>query len=457
MPETRPLVTSPSARRRNRVILILLLLTIVLVVLYSQRERLIRGYVAYRVYSSRIFTPPWSSERSIGWSHFREAASFYWDFAGYILDRQRRVKKFEPTLKPLVQEIDRRQAAGQGMQYSMHIYREIRWRLNFTSDEAATAARIEDLQRSLDEANKQELAVQQQASDGSYALGINVWYLTLYYSVEDGLDNGANPQYRLAFLDRINSPQKLTAQLASALYDDLPKTGQFNREELDETFSALARLLFKMQPVGYSFDPGLRDALKTFVIKWQNPATGCWGQWIVDRHGRIWKMDDIGITFHVISDLGGDVPHLDMVAKRLLQLDNTDFPAGILFDGHYENHLNWDAVKIFRYAWPFLDENRRQQARAEMSQMLNWCLTKSLQPDGSFKVSELDDTVGDAFSYGVEFLRETGYFRAQDRFWTDQDFPDARSVHDRIENKIKSIGLNDPELKDAYNVLQETR
>jgi hypothetical protein len=241
------------------------------------------------------------------------------------------------------------------------------------------------------------------------------------------------------------------------LLDDFTKTGVFNREELDETFSAVARLLFGHKRTGYAFHPQLGDALRAFVIRWQNPATGCWGQWLVDRQGRIWKMDDVGITFHVVSDLHGDVEHKDLIAKRLLQLDDVNFPAGIRFNGHYENHLNWDAVKIFRLAWPTLDEPTRQQARAEIARMLDWCLTQSLQPDGSFKVSDLDDTVGDAYSYGVSFLRETGYFRREDRFWTDQDFPQSGSVRDRIEAKLKSIGLSDPGIKGAYDDLQSVK
>lgn len=48
--------------------------------------------------------------------------------------------------------------------------------------------------------------------------------------------------------------------------------------------------------------------------------------------------------------------------------------------------------------------------------MLNWYLTKSYQHDGSFKISELDDTIGDAYRYGVHFLREAGYFRREGRF-----------------------------------------
>ena len=192
------------------------------------------------------------------------------------------------------------------------------------------------------------------------------------------------------------------------------------------------------------------------MAHWQNPSTGCWGQWMVDRQGRVWKMDDMGMTFHVISDLNGEVQHKDMIARRLLQLDHVNFPAGIQFDGHYENHLDWDAVKIFRSAWPTLDSATRQLVRAEILHMLDWCLKHSYQADGSFKMSDLDDTEGDAYRYGVDFLTEAGYFKRDDRFWTDQQFPESKAVHDRIEAKLKSMGLNDPGLKEAYETLQTT-
>ena len=76
------------------------------------------------------------------------------------------------------------------------------------------------------------------------------------------------------------------------------------------------------------------------------------------------------------------------------------------------------------------------------------------QPDGSFKVSDLDDTPGDAYEYGVAFLIETGYFQRSNRFWTDQDFPQATTVRDRNESRLKLMGLTDPKLKDAYNSLR---
>jgi hypothetical protein len=353
-----------------------------------------------------------------------------------------------------VKEINRRQGAGEDMHYSLHIYREVRWLLNFTSDIAATNARISALRQSLTQTEEQKRARDQQASDGSWGLGIDAWYLRFYYSVDDVQKCRFAPRYPLAFLDRINSPEKLVFQLDSDLFDDFTKTGVFNREEHDETFSGITLLLFQTRPTGcYAFHPQLKDTLRAFVERWQNPETGCWGQWLVDRQGRVWKMDDMGMTFHVISDLKGEVQHKDKIARRLLQLDRVNFPAGILFDGHYENHLNWDAVKIFRSAWPSLDDATRQQARGEISRMLKWCLTKSYQPDGSFKVSDLDDTQGDAFRYGIWFLQEAGYFQGKDRFWTDQTFPDSKAVHDHIEAKLTSIGLNDPALKEAYETL----
>jgi hypothetical protein len=42
----------------------------------------------------------------------------------------------------------------------------------------------------------------------------------------------------------------------------------------------------------------------------------------------------------------------------------------------------------------------------------------------------------------------------KDRFWTDQDFPDSKAVQEPIEAKLKSIGLNDPALKEAFDTLR---
>jgi hypothetical protein len=441
------------SRYRRRFIFVLVGVALACAV-FSVRTQLERAVIAASIYHAHIFTAPPLNASQSRWDRLLDSVQFYWDFSEIPVAREKRLKLVEPTLRPVVKEINRRQAAGDNMHYSMHIYREVRWRLNFTPDIRTTRARISDLRQSLMQRMEQELAGEQQASDGSWGLGLNVWYLKLYYSVDHTNECRPPPKYPLSFLDRMNSPEKLDALLDSDLRNDFTKTGVFNREELDETFSALARLLFESpQTSCYAFHPQLKGALRAFVERWQNPETGCWGQWLVDRQGRLWKMDDMAMTFHVISDLKGQVQHLDMIARRLLQLDHVNFPAGIRFDGHYENHLNWDAVKIFRSAWPTLDEASKQQIRLEIFRMVNWCLTESYQPDGSFKVSDLDETQGDAYRYGIWFLREAGYFQRRDRFWTDQDFPDSKAVQELIEAKLKSTGLNDPALKEAYDTL----
>jgi hypothetical protein len=73
-----------------------------------------------------------------------------------------------------------------------------------------------------------------------------------------------------------------------------------------------------MKDVPYDFDPRLGPALRVYVNQWQNPDSGFWGQWLVDSEGRVWKMDDMAMTFHVVSDLNGQVNHLDRIAKRTL-------------------------------------------------------------------------------------------------------------------------------------------
>src|ERR1700733_9071110 len=179
---------SPASQqvRSKRKPLLIWLSVILLLALgtYAARVQLERAFIAVEIYRSHAFTPPpvGSNESKLHW-HMANA-QFYWDFSAIRVAREARLKLLNPELKPLVKEIARHQAAGEGMQYSMHIYREIRWRLNFTPDVEATRARIEDLRQSLAQPELQKQAADQQASDGSWGMGMNVWYLRLYYSVE---------------------------------------------------------------------------------------------------------------------------------------------------------------------------------------------------------------------------------------------------------------------------------
>jgi hypothetical protein len=134
---------------------------------YAVRAQLERALIAASIYHAHIFTAPSPIAGESRRDQLRGSAQFYWDFSEIPSAREKRLKLLDPTLRPIVKEINRQQAAGDDMHYSMHIYREIRWRLNFTPDIATTRARISDLRQSLTQPVEQKLVGEQQAHDGS--------------------------------------------------------------------------------------------------------------------------------------------------------------------------------------------------------------------------------------------------------------------------------------------------
>ena len=116
------------------------------------------------------------------------------------------------------------------------------------------------------------------------------------------------------------------------------------------------------------------------------------------------------------------------------------------------NHHNMDVVKLWQLGWPHAAEDQRKDIAAAIAQMLDFCLKQSLQPDGSFKAPE-EDTLSSAFYFGVGFLHEIGYFSKAHRFWTDETFAGAEEVRQRIQGRIKKLGLDDSEAQWALGIL----
>ena len=431
--------------------LVPIVLVVLLVGAYAGRKTLKEVYRIIYIHQTRLFTPITTgpNNRSPG---ILAEIQFLRDLGGLRRRIEERGKKFKDELNPLVKTISKRQTQGRNVSYSLQIYREIRWLANFTSDDSTTRARVAELKQSLESDADQSFA-EEQLPDGSWGPGYKIWFMKLFGTVNDGLSVGKQQKYPLTLLDRINSPTQLTNYLWSVITDDFLKTGVINRMEADESTSILGRLILGDVECNYPFHPGLKAAYLDFVDKWQNPETGCWGTWFVGRDGTVWRMDDVGMTFHMVSRTKERTKHLDKIARRVLQLSAFDFPMGIRMNGRYENHLNWDVVVIFRYAWPHLDSPTREAVRAEISKMLEWSLAESLQSDGSFKTSAIDDTFGDATEYGVRFLCETGFFNKKDRFWTDQEFPEAKAIHARLKARLEAAGRDTPELKRAYRKL----
>jgi len=207
--------------------------------------------------------------------------------------------------------------------------------------------------------------------------------------------------------------------------------------ELNHSSSDLLRLILRNKPRGYVWAPGMKAAVLEAVSGFRNPQTGWWGERYV--HGDSTEfVDNLSITFHMVSYQKGRVPELARVVDTALAVKDLNEPPGWLGNGAFTDHNNMDVAVLFHYGWPEATAGQRKQMARELARMLHWCLTDSLQPDGSFRVSIADEgSPEEAEYYGTAFLARIGYFSPRERFWTTGNFPDAGEVRRRIQSYIE--------------------
>jgi hypothetical protein len=353
----------------------------------------------------------------------------------YLASRAERVAQ----ARVLGRQVFEREAAGKPSQCSHQILNEVSWLLGYTADFHEVDRRLEDLKATLAHPERESAAVEQDPADGSWGHCYNAWFFKLDASFDHlrELAKSGQPPYKPSFLDRINSPAKLTSYLTSISVSDIPRTGVDHRRELNESLADLLRLILDGVPRNYALDPGLRQTITDLVLHdIRNPATGWWGERYV-RDGGTAFVDDISITFHMVRYLDGNVPDLAKVADTALAVKDLDYHVGWLEDGEYTNHNNMDAAVLFKYTWPFTTAEQKRAMGDEIRKMLNWCLRDSLLPDGSFKPGSDDqDSVEEQTYFGVAFLSRTGFFDKAERFWTTDDLPDAGEIQHRIAANI---------------------
>ncbi|HXE54377.1 MAG TPA: hypothetical protein VN541_15250 [Tepidisphaeraceae bacterium] len=308
---------------------------------------------------------------------------------------------------------------------------------------------------------------EQNQADGSFAPCCNAWWLRMDMTCDELITMSfrwQEPKYPVKLLEKINSPDKLRAYLDSLLISDIPKTGINNALELNMAMADLERFILwdgtlRELSTKFDFNRGLKQALLDYEDKkWQDPNTGMWGAWYRTRDGSIVKTADLSTTFHLVSYRDAkDVKHWPEIIRTTLAMRNGRFPFGWLEEGKYmSNHHNMDIVKLWSLGWPHATAEQRQQIAAAISEMLDFCLKQSLQPDGSFKSPE-EDTLSSAFYFGVGFLHEVGYFSKFYRFWTSRTFPEAPQVRERIRNRITKLRLDDSEAQWALGILRFDR
>jgi hypothetical protein len=320
---------------------------------------------------------------------------------------------------------------------------ETEWLCDATHDYQHISEHIRVLEDALRDTANAEAIDEQSVIDGSWGKWYTEWFFKLdasYDQITALATQGQVPKYPVHFLDRINSPEKLTGHLNHLLISDLMRESVNHRRELNETISDLMRLILRDQPENYLYDPRLKAALLDWLLNTaRNPKTGYWGAWYLEpNEGGIKKTDDLSITFHVVSYLRGNVPDWQKIIATTLAIKDKKYPLGWLERSGYLNHNNMDVVQLFRMGWNQATPDQREAMRIEIRKMLHWCLNESLQPDGSFKLQDNDDSQETCVAFGASFLARLGYFDRSKRFWTDENFPEADKIRMNIIQFIHS-------------------
>jgi hypothetical protein len=94
--------------RFRRWLISIMLIVALAITIYVNRAHLRRIAIAASVYRAGILTAPSPSAGESPWHRVQDAAQFYWDFSQIPIARQKRLELVDPTLRPLVKEINRR-------------------------------------------------------------------------------------------------------------------------------------------------------------------------------------------------------------------------------------------------------------------------------------------------------------------------------------------------------------
>jgi hypothetical protein len=348
--------------------------------------------------------------------------------------KQQRIER----IRAVAGEVLKNESAGQKTACSHQILFEAMSLIMSSADFKLIDRRLEDAEASLANPELQAKAEKPDPSDGSLGGCYLEWYLRVGASYDQLRKSRHDPNQQSPlppWLDRIATPAKLTDYLVSISVSDISHTGIDHEREFNDMLAVLTRMLIRDSNI---FVPAQLKTTLLDLIKnrLRNPKTGWWGE-SYSRNGHVDFVDDLSITFHLVSYLNGKVPDMDKVIDTTLAVKDMDYPVGWLWKGQPWNHNNMDVVTLFQYGWPVASDRQRKAMQAEIEKMLHWCLTGSLQPDGSFKPVIADGSLEESMEYGVAFLARIGFFDKSKRFWTNQDFPQAEEVRARIMAFVK--------------------
>lgn len=306
-----------------------------------------------------------------------------------------------------------------------------------TADFARAAAESAALERLL-AAPGDEATADGPDAEGAWGRCYDRWFLRLDASYDVISERTGPLDVPAHFLDRVNGPDALAAYLRGLAVSDVAAEGVDHRRELNYSTSALMRLILHDQPIGYPWAAGLKDEVRHLLLdELRDPATGTWGPRY--RHdGIVTFVPDVSITFHVVKYLHGDVPDWPRMIDTLLAMRDLRYPQGWREGNGYLAHDLYDIATLFHLGWDRIDAGRRAQIAAALGDMLAWCLSDTVGPDGSVRLDEDDDSIETATYFAVGLLGELGVFRAAPPFWTEHPVPDGPGLGARMAARIRN-------------------
>jgi hypothetical protein len=376
---------------------------------------------------------PATSRASAGWSPQRAIATCFPAMADLYRDVQ-------PDIRAIEARLDRDEARGLDTSCLRQALRELRWRLEYTSDVAGARANFERIQ-SLASLPATPCATSPD-EEGSYGACTEVWFLKLDASVDHLLASdftGQPPR----FLDRINDPGRLECYLKGLLVSRPEEEGVDHRKELNLATANLVRLILWRRPANYCWDPRLDAVVRRFVANWQDPATGFFGATYVFG-GQRFRTTDLSLTFHMARYLEGRIRYWPQLIDTLLEIRDERYPNGWLDDEGLTSHNNYDVATLFKLGWDQMRGDQRQRAGAELDRLLTWCLATAVGPSGAVVARAKGEALAEGYYFTIAFLDTVGYFDPAKRFWTDRAFPEAPTLRAQLEPQIRQLHSNDP-------------
>jgi hypothetical protein len=345
-------------------------------------------------------------------------------------------------IKAIGAELDRREAAGADTSCSRQILRELRWRLEYTADTGGMRAALARL--------RTRAAVPRPPGDGSappdgaYGACSDSWFLKLdactdHMLAADFDDHGRPP----LFLDRVNDPDRLGTYLASLLVSRLEDDGIDRRKEMNFATAALVRLILWRRPRNYPWHPGLETVIRNFIAEWQDPTTGFFGaDYLIE--GRRIRTADLSLTFHMARYLEGGIGYWPQLIDTLLSIRDRRYPNGWLDEIGMTNHNNYDVAVLVQLGWRHMHADQRRRAEAELTRLIEWCLTAAIAPNGEIIARAIAESLPESYYFTIAFLDTVGYFDRAKRFWTERDFPEAPVLRARLDDRLSTLPQGDP-------------